>query len=155
MSRDAMAVIRLTKEFTFEMSHALEGYDGACRQIHGHSYRLFVTVVGTPLDDPSHPKQGMVMDFGELKQIVRRTVIDPCDHAFVIRRTPDNAVLIEAMRARFGKVEAVDYQPTCENMVVRFAATLAAALPAGVSLHSLRLHETATSFAEWFASDQL
>ncbi len=154
MSRDAMAVIRLTKEFTFEMSHALEGYDGACRQIHGHSYRLFVTVVGTPLDDPSHPKQGMVMDFGELKRIVRQTVTDPCDHAFLIRRTPDNAVLIEAMRAHFGKIEAVDYQPTCENMVVRFAAALRAALPAGIALHSLRLHETATSFAEWFASDQ-
>ncbi|MBO7282473.1 MAG: 6-carboxytetrahydropterin synthase, partial [Alistipes sp.] len=39
-----MSVIRLTKEFTFEAAHMLEGYDGLCREIHGHSYRLFVTV---------------------------------------------------------------------------------------------------------------
>jgi 6-pyruvoyltetrahydropterin/6-carboxytetrahydropterin synthase len=148
-----MTIIRLTKEFTFEMSHALEGYDGACRQVHGHSYRLFVTVAGTPTDDPQHPKYGMVMDFGELKRIVRRTIVERYDHAFVIRRTDANAVLIEAMRAHFGRVEAVDYQPTCENMIARFADVLRAELPPGIALHSLRLHETATSFAEWFASD--
>ncbi|MDL2230210.1 6-carboxytetrahydropterin synthase [Alistipes sp. OttesenSCG-928-L06] len=148
-----MAKIRLTKEFTFEMSHALEGYDGACKQAHGHSYRLFVTVAGTPDDDPQSPKYGMVMDFGDLKRIVRRTVVDRCDHAFIIRRTEANAVLIEAMRVHFGKVEAVDYQPTCENMIARFADTIRAELPDGITLHSLRLHETATSFAEWFAED--
>ena len=57
-------IIRLTKEFTFEAAHALEGYDGLCREIHGHSYRLFVTVKGTPCADESNPKFGMVMDFG-------------------------------------------------------------------------------------------
>lgn len=148
-----MAKIRITKEFSFEMSHALEGYDGACKQVHGHSYRLFMTVAGTPVDDPQSPKYGMVMDFGDLKRIVRRTIVDRYDHAFVIRRTDANAVLIEAMRTHFGKIEAVDYQPTCENMIARFADALQPELPAGISLHSLRLHETATSFAEWFASD--
>ena len=148
-----MATIRLTKEFSFEMSHALEGYDGACKQVHGHSYRLFVTVSGIPIDDPQSPKYGMVMDFGDLKRVVRQTIIDRYDHAFVIRRTDANAVLVEAMHAHFGKVEAVDYQPTCENMISRFADALRAALPAGIFLHNLRLHETATSFAEWFAAD--
>jgi 6-pyruvoyltetrahydropterin/6-carboxytetrahydropterin synthase len=148
-----MATIRLTKEFSFEMSHALEGYDGACRQVHGHSYRLFVTVSGTPSDDPDDPKYGMVMDFGDLRRMVHRAIIERYDHAFVVRRTAANAVLIEAMRAHFGRVEAVDYQPTCENMIARFADALRTELPVGVTLHSLRLHETATSFAEWFASD--
>ena len=148
-----MTKIRLTKEFSFEMSHALEGYDGACKQIHGHSYRLFVTVTGSPIDDPGNPKYGMVMDFGDLKRIVKQTIVDRYDHAFVIRRTDANAVLIEAMRVHFGKVEAVDYQPTCENMISRFADVIRTELPAGITLHSLRLHETATSFAEWFASD--
>ena len=150
---DVMAKIRLTKEFSFEMSHALEGYDGACRQVHGHSYRLFVTVAGTPVDDPDDPKYGMVMDFGDLKRIVRRTIVDRYDHAFVIRRTAANAGLVEAMRVHFGKVESVDYQPTCENMITCMADALRAELPESVALHSLRLHETASSFAEWFASD--
>ena len=51
-----MSYIRVTKEFSFEMAHVLEGYDGPCREIHGHSYRLFVTVAGTPCDDPANPK---------------------------------------------------------------------------------------------------
>ena len=61
-----MSYIRVTKEFSFEMAHVLEGYDGPCREIHGHSYRLFVTVAGTPCDDPANPKYGMVIDFGIL-----------------------------------------------------------------------------------------
>ena len=118
-----MAVIRLTKEFSFEAAHALDGYDGPCREIHGHSYRLFVTVKGTPAEDASNPKCGMVLDFGVLKRIER--------------------------------IVCVDYQPTCENMLGDFAARIAARLPEGVALHSLRLHETATSFAEWFAEDNM
>lgn len=67
-----MAVIRLTKEFSFEAAHALDGYDGPCREIHGHSYRLFVTVKGCPADDDTNPKCGMVMDFGVLKALSTR-----------------------------------------------------------------------------------
>ena len=65
-----MSRIRVTKEFSFEMAHMLEGYDGPCSEIHGHSYRLFVTVAGTPCSDPQNPKYGMVIDFGVLKRIV-------------------------------------------------------------------------------------
>ena len=88
-----MATIRLTKEFSFEAAHALEGYDGACREIHGHSYRLFVTVKGRPCADESHPKCGMVMDFGDLKRIVGEEVVSRLDHAFVLRRSPANEEL--------------------------------------------------------------
>ena len=54
---------------------------------------------------------------------------------------------------RFSKIVLVDYQPTCENMLADFAERLLGALPDTVELHSLRLHETATSFAEWYAED--
>ena len=148
-----MSVIRLTKEFSFEMAHALEGYDGACSQIHGHSYKLFVTVAGEPLADPSHPKYGMVMDFGVLKELVNRLIVSRYDHALVIRDTEGNRPLVETLRSRFDRIEAVDYQPTCENMVARFAAAVAAELPEGVSLRAVRMHETATSYAEWLSCD--
>ena len=150
-----MSKIRLTKEFSFEMAHVLEGYDGACSQLHGHSYRLFVTVIGTPNDDPTDPKYGMVMDFGLLKKIVNGAIVDRYDHALVIRATAANRDFVEALRSRFIRLEVVDYQPTCENMIARFAALLQPLLPDRVRLHSLRLHETATSFAEWFAEDNL
>ncbi len=148
-----MSVIRLTKEFSFEMSHVLEGYDGPCSQIHGHSYRLFVTVKGIPSSDHADPKLGMVLDFGVLKKIVGRLVVDRFDHALMIRETVENADLIAALRRRFSRVITVPYQPTCENVIAWIASAVAPELPAGGQLYSLRLHETATSFAEWFASD--
>lgn len=137
------------------MSHALEGYDGACRHIHGHSYRFFVTVAGVPVCDPANPKNGMVMDFGELKRIINRTIIDRYDHSFVVRRAASALELLEKIRDHYEKVEIVDYQPTCENIITVFAAAIAPQLPAGVALHSLRLHETATSYAEWFSEDNV
>lgn len=146
-------IIRLTKEFTFEAAHALEGYDGLCREIHGHSYRLFVTVKGTPCADESNPKFGMVMDFGELKRIVNEQILSRLDHAFVMRRTAKSTRVAEQIGCRFGRIVLVDYQPTCENMLADFAARIEADLPSHVKLHALRLHETATSFAEWMAED--
>ena len=148
-----MTRIRLTKEFSFESAHALEGYDGKCRHIHGHSYRLYVTVIGQPIDDPANPKYGMVMDFGELKSLVNEEVVDRMDHAFVMRRTESADVVDKTLREGFGNVVLVDYQPTCENMLSDFAERISSALPEGVVLHSLRLHETATSYAEWFSEE--
>ena len=147
-----MAKIRLTKEFSFEAAHALGGYDGPCREIHGHSYRLFVTVKGDPSTDPQNPKQGMVMDFGVLKKIVSEEVISHFDHALVLRSTADEA-LRKLLSEQFDNLVVVDYQPTCENMLDDFARRITARLPEGVALHSLRLHETATSYAEWYAED--
>lgn len=147
-----MAIIRLTKEFSFEAAHALGGYDGPCREIHGHSYRLFVTIKGEPSTDPTNPKQGMVMDFGVLKKIVSEEIISRFDHALVLRSTADEA-LRKLLAEQFDNLVVVDYQPTCENMLDDFSRRISARLPEGVELHSLRLHETATSYAEWYAED--
>lgn len=148
-----MATIRLTKEFSFEAAHALDGYDGPCREIHGHSYRLFVTVKGAPLTAADDPKQGMVMDFGVLKRIVDDEIIARFDHALILQRTAASDDLRATLAQRFDNLIEVDYRPTCENMLTDFAARIGARLPQGVSLHALRLHETATSFAEWYAED--
>ena len=148
-----MAKIRLTKEFSFESAHALDGYDGLCREIHGHSYRLFVTIKGEPSCDDDDPKLGMVMDFGDLKRIVNSEIVDRLDHSFVLRDSVQNTMLSRVLSAKFEKIVLVDYQPTCENMLADFAERLQRALPANVQLYSLRLHETATSYAEWFAAD--
>ena len=79
-----MTVIRLTKEFSFEAAHALDGYDGPCREVHGHSYRLFVTVRGVPQGDARSPKYGMVMDFGDLKRLVHEQIVSRLDHACLL-----------------------------------------------------------------------
>ena len=150
-----MSVIRLTKEFTFEAAHMLEGYDGLCREIHGHSYRLFVTVKGKPEANSDSSKLGMVMDFGVLKRIVNEQIVERLDHSFTMRNTPNAMSIIESMGigCDFSKIVLVDYQPTCENMLADFAERLLGALPEDIELYSLRLHETATSYAEWYAED--
>ena len=145
-----MSVIRLTKEFSFEMAHFLPGYDGLCSNVHGHSYLLHVTVAGSPSDDPSSPKFGMVMDFSDLKKIVGEEVVGRLDHALMVRRGSVDPSSVKPITRRLVEV---DYQPTCENMLVDFAGRISRRLPCGVSLVSLRLNETATSFAEWRAED--
>ena len=149
-----MTKIRLTKEFDFEMAHALLNYDGLCQHIHGHSYKLAVTIIASPINDPNSPKNGMVMDFGALKKIVNESIVIPLDHAFMVNNaTPEK--WIGEKNQLFSRMYFVDYQPTCENMVIDFAMRIKANLPEGIELYSLKLHETATSFAEWYASDQL
>lgn len=149
-----MAIIRVTKEFSFEMAHVLSNYDGPCRNVHGHSYRLFVTVAGTPLTDITDPKLGMVIDFGDLKEIVSEEIVNIFDHSVVIGSLEDK-VKIDGFFSLFGNIVLVDYQPTCENLVEDFAGRIAGRLPDRLKLHSLRLYETANSFAEWFADDNL
>jgi 6-pyruvoyltetrahydropterin/6-carboxytetrahydropterin synthase len=145
-------LIRVTKEFSFEMAHALWNYDGPCRNVHGHSYRLFVTLSGIPVDDLQNPRNGMVIDFTELKDIVKKEIISVFDHALTVSGNYDLKKM-ELFRSMFGNTVIVDYQPTCENLVTDFAARINKHLPEKVRLHSLKLYETATSFAEWHASD--
>jgi 6-pyruvoyltetrahydropterin/6-carboxytetrahydropterin synthase len=145
-------IIRVTREFTFEMAHVLWNYDGPCRNVHGHSYRLFVTISGAPVMDSSNPKNGMVMDFTDLKTIVMREIVNIFDHAVVVSRDADSEK-IRMFRESFGNTVVVDYQPTCENLVGDFAKKIIKNLPDNISLHSLKLYETAKSYAEWFAED--
>lgn len=138
--------------YDFEMAHVLKNYDGPCRNIHGHSYKLFVTVTGIPIEDVSSPKKGMVMDFKDLKAIVKSHIVDRFDHALVISSETDQE-MIDGMQKHMEKLIIVDYQPTSENLVADFAGIIQTHLPANVKLHNIRLWETATSYSEWYAED--
>ncbi len=148
-----MSKIRITKQFSFETGHALYGYDGKCRNVHGHSYKLSVTVIGTPITDTTHVKLGMVIDFGDLKKIVKEDIEDVFDHATVFNKNTPHLELAKELKDRGHNVILVDYQPTSENMVIDFAKKIKARLPKNIALHSLKLQETETSYAEWYASD--
>lgn len=150
-----MSKIRITKQFSFETGHALYGYDGKCRNVHGHSYKLSVTVIGTPIGDRSNVKYGMVIDFSDLKKIVREEIVDVFDHATVFNASTPHVELAAELQERGHHVILVDYQPTSENMVIDFAAKLRKRLPSSIALFSLRLQETETSYAEWYASDNI
>jgi len=149
-----MDKVRISKEFDFEMAHALWNYDGACRNIHGHSYRLFVTLMGVPNKESGDPKFGMVIDFGDLKAMVKGPVVDFFDHSLVVYREAEGDILT-SIRQMYEKVHVFDFQPTCENLVLYIVKTIRAALKPGIELQAIKLYETATSYAEWHAADNL
>ncbi len=144
--------IRITKEFRFEMAHSLPNHAGLCKNIHGHSYTLSVTIIGTPNPGKNDPDAGMVMDFGDLKRIVRETIISKFDHALVIHHEVASSLMKE-LKENFEKIIPVNYQPTSELLLLDFASLIQAQVPKGSKLFGLKLRETATSVAEWFAED--
>ena len=147
-----MEKVRVSKAFHFEMAHALLNYDGLCKHIHGHSYKLLITIIGEPISETENKKLGMVMDFGDLKSIVKETVVNFFDHSLVIRKGAEK-YLPKEPHEMYYKVHLLDFQPTCENLVVYIAEKVRPLFPPGVGLFSVRLYETATSYAEWYASD--
>jgi len=148
-----MGSIRITKQFSFETGHALYGYDGKCRNVHGHSYKLSVTVIGSPISDSGNVKFGMVIDFGDLKKIVKEEIVHVFDHATVFNKNTPHVELAKELEDRGHNILLVDYQPTSEMMIIDFAEKIKSRLPINIKLHSLKLRETESSFAEWYASD--
>lgn len=123
-------MLSVVKEFTFDAAHFLPGYDGNCRNLHGHTYKLQVGVTG-PFDS-----RGMVCDFQELKEVVTHYV-DLLDHSFL------------------NEIESLEFpkdQPTAERMVYWLALNLIPDIEAkSLHLSFIRLYETPTSYAEWRA----
>lgn len=147
-----MPKIRVTKVFTFDMAHALDGYSGLCKNIHGHTYHLRITVLGFVRNNHAHPNNGMVVDFGVLKQLVKKTILDKFDHSLVLKDT--SAFLQSGNIIANEKLITTAFQPTCENLLIHFVTDVREALPPEVRLVAARLDETPTSYAEWFLSDQ-
>lgn len=152
---DNMSNIRITKQFSFETGHALYGYDGKCRNVHGHSYKLAVTVIGNPITDTNNVKFGMVIDFSDLKKIVKEEIVNVFDHATVFNKNTPHIELAKELKNRDHNVLLVDYQPTSEMMIIDFAEKIKKRLPENIQLNSLKLRETDTSYAEWHASDNI
>ena len=148
-----MSTIRITKRFSFEAGHALYGYDGKCKNLHGHSYKLSVTVIGTPIPDKTNPKFGMVIDFTDLKRIVTEEIVDKFDHATIFNKNTPHVKLAKTLKDEGHNVLLVDYQPTTECMVTDFARKITKRLPINLKLHSLKLQETESSYAEWVSTD--
>ena len=140
--------VKVTKIFAFEMAHALLNYDGDCRNIHGHSYILHVTIFGKPLQQPGHPKDGMVIDFKQLKALVKEKIIRPYDHTLVLNEQTSKEI-ITSLKKGYQKIILTPFQPTCENLLLEFVQKIQDELPKNLQLFSMKLYETATSYAEW------
>ena len=144
--------IRVTKKFTFDMAHALYGYDGPCKNIHGHTYSLSVTLAGKIIENYNDPKNGMLIDFLVFKKIIIKYVIDVFDHSLVLNANSGHAHLKD-LNENFEKINYVPYQPTCENLLIDILDRISTNLPSNVKTKSIKLEETPTSYAEWYLED--
>ena len=139
-------MLSLTKIFHFEMAHAICGYPGSCKNIHGHSYELEVTVTRDKENQNYITAPGFILDFNELKQLVTSSIIKTFDHKLILSgsylgqnpaiKSQENLVAWEA-------------EPTAENLLIYMAKILCNVLPEEVKLVRLRLYETKDSYAEW------
>jgi len=143
------AMLRVTKIFRFETAHAIFGYAGSCRNIHGHSYVLHVTVQQAVANDEFLSAPGFVIDFKELKAMVKEAVIDRFDHRIILSEAYlDKHPNLSSLE----NLEVWAIEPTAENILLQVKGKLQELLPATVSLSCLKLYETADSYAEWTAS---
>lgn len=152
--------ISVTKEVLFDCAHMLAGHKGLCKNVHGHTYKVHVTV-SAPQLIPSGSSEGMVIDFKDLKSILNEVIVDKFDHAFVTwddTPYPEEKAIAEAIIAQGCKVVLTCYRPSAENMSYYFFQGIAEMLEnLGKSLYgespyrleSVRVWETPTSFAEY------
>ena len=146
--------IRVTKQFTFDMAHALFGHKGPCKNIHGHTYKLRGTLLGQIISDFGNTRDGMVIDFSNLKKLVQKEIVSIYDHALVLNADSPHAEL-EGLKENFENVIYFENQPTCENLVLHIATKLKGLMPKGIILHHVSLHETPTAKAEWYYEDNV
>jgi 6-pyruvoyltetrahydropterin/6-carboxytetrahydropterin synthase len=141
--------LRITKQFNFEAAHALDGYNGKCKDIHGHSYHLKVTYLGKPKKAHKLSDCGMVADFGDIKVIVKEKILPLFDHRLILRKDTRFKDIVSINQ----RIRLVDYQPTCENMLIEIVEILSSLQPQGTILVKGFLRETANSYAEWLMED--
>lgn len=128
------------------MAHAIHGYAGACKNIHGHSYELHVTVTSANDSNDFIPSPGFVIDFKEIKKLVNTTLTELFDHKLILSRA-----FIDDHPSFLSQENLViwDFEPSAENMLLHIKQIMCKKLPPELKLVHLKLYETKDSYAEW------
>ena len=146
----------ISKEFTFDCAHMLSGHEGLCSNLHGHTYKLIVTVEA-PLEETEDitPGNFMIVDYKILKQLVQEYIIDVFDHAMIFSeeylRGPVEESIFNMIKNNCKYVEVPD-RSTAESMSEYMACTLFNAFTEyglGIDRLKIQLYETPTSCAEF------
>lgn len=140
-------MLQLTKIFQFETAHAIHGYDGLCKNIHGHSYELHVTVRSSDLTNDEYVEEpGFLVDFKDLKNIVKENIVNHFDHRLILSKT---YVQNRPFLSELENIELWDVEPSAENILLYILNKLKDKMPEGIYIHNLKIYETSTSYAEW------
>ena len=141
----------ITRRLEFDAGHRISTHTSQCRHLHGHRYVIEVTLLGNIIAEEGVPEQGMVMDFSEIKRIVREQIVDPCDHAFLVYK--NDTMVVDFLRSLENhKTVILDSQPTAENLVNVAFLILDEAFQKNygdrLRLERVRLYETPNCWAD-------
>ena len=142
--------MRVTKEVQFDLAHRIPNHKGKCRNLHGHTYKVQVTLDGIVNDEMESPSEGMTIDFKDLKQILDKVIVEPYDHVTMLYIQDPLVPYFIEMKEKFDlNVHFVSYIPTAENMSLRFFDKIQNELNGcDIKVVSVKVWETPTSFAE-------
>lgn len=146
-----------TKTFTFDAAHRLTSHEGLCYNIHGHTYKVEVTLRSDEVQSAGS-SQGMIMDFKDLKEIAAGKVLDKLDHAYIYNEYDVNEIdkdLVQTMKKHGLKTFAFPGVPTAENMSRFFFHEIQNAMTAVMDafysglVYKVKVWETPTSYADY------
>ena len=143
--------MRITRRLEFDAGHRIPNHHSQCRHLHGHRYALEVTLAGEVIRAPGDARQGMVMDFSEVKAIAQRTVVDSWDHSFLAWR--EDRIVLDFLETLPGHRTVVfDAPPTAEHLAEAAFALLEQAYTDEYGNHlrleRVRLYETPNCWAD-------
>lgn len=150
--------MQITRRLEFDAGHRIPDHDSQCRHLHGHRYVIEVTLSGRVVEMGGRSDSGMVLDFSEVKRLVKAHVVDPWDHAFLAYRG-DRPVVDFLASLPGHKTVLLDCIPTAENLA-RIAFLLLDPKFQGVYgdrlyLERVRLYETPNCWADFRSSDRI
>ena len=143
--------MRITRRLEFDAGHRIPDHRSQCRHLHGHRYALEITLSGDVIEQAGDPANGMVMDFGDIKTIALREIVDQWDHAFLVY-AGDNDVRSLLEKIPGHKTVVLDVVPTAENLATVAFRILAPcythAYGNNLKLERVRLYETPNCWAD-------
>ena len=149
LSEDVIVII--TRRLEFDAGHRIPDHRSLCRHLHGHRYALEVTVTGDITRMDGDPRNGMVVDFGEVKAVIKDLIVDQWDHAF-LAYTGDTALLALLASIPDHRTVILDRVPTAENLAQlafdMLEAPIAALCNKSLQLKNVRIYETPNCWAD-------
>ena len=139
-------MLQVTKIFRFETAHAIHGYSGLCKNIHGHSYVLHVTIAAQDSNDEYLSSPGFIFDFKDLKHLVNKTIIHNLDHCIILS---EDFLKQHTFANSLENLTIWKMEPSAENILLYIRKVLQKELPQNVVLRKLKIYETNDSYAEW------
>lgn len=146
-----MNKIEITRRLEFDAGHRIPNHGGQCRHLHGHRYRLEVTVSGDVISTPGAENEGMLIDFGLIKKIANEFIVEPWDHAFIAYKGDENLTTFLSSIPEH-KTVLLDKIPTVENLAQHIFNVLSPEISKQyknrLQLTKIRMYETPNCWAD-------